>query len=483
MNAADTPQTDKQSPSQDNAELPANSFEQGVSLGIIAIVGIVILCMMIAFRGQLYMLRNPHPVSTATEEDSSWDDEHDTPWDEELEEYLQSRPDAPLPVDESAKDELMSGAYESPSPWLHDGYAQGVSEWKVTGRYMGVSADKSVIVFDESGGSVTTSYVVGRDIRTGKEKWRLNYGDSAEECSPSFNGVAYCAQENDEDRFSLDAIDFGSGKVSALGEINIPYSRSPEFVAAQSGQTLWTVTFPGLDGDSISDLISIKEGVIQWRSPIVEGSECRAADGVVVCETKGDVNRPSLEVFSTVSGRKVSQFEGLAAYQLFRDGLAIQTPEGGSHKYSWRGEKIGDLPFEVARLNVWTLKQNNVLPPLSSVDQLQGVRAVNSAGEPLVREEKEVSRKQMYLVDISTETTIGEKRMSLDIVANEKGSLYLLEDERVKATILYGEDGKEIFRRAYTENALAYYPDGIIYSIAEGEGVHAEITVYAPKGK
>ncbi|MDO4258158.1 MAG: hypothetical protein Q4C87_01410 [Actinomycetaceae bacterium] len=368
----------------------------------------------------------------------------------------------------------MSGVYEGPSPWLHEGYAQGITEWNVTGTYMGASADKSVVVFRE-GEERDGGELVARDLHTGEEQWRT---DAPQDCFRPIHGIAYCVY-NFGDYFSLATIDYANGKSDELAEVKKDVGLSPEFIGVHKGQSVWALSFSAPGGEEIRELVAIDNRALQWRAPIVHNSICHSADGVIVCESQSGHNAVSLEVFSAVNGKKVSQFDDAQSVALFRDGLVVRQGASGYKKYSWTGEEMGAPPHVPDISARWPGKEDGVLLPISTLGHAD-VQAASHTGAPLLYGPKETPQEPHRFVDASSGIGVGGQTADSLVVASESGRLYLVEDKAAKAMILYSEEGKEISRIFYFESQPLLYQDGILYSQRKGAN---NFTVYAPKGK
>jgi hypothetical protein len=120
--------------------------------------------------------------------------------------------------------------------------------------------------FAEAGMAVTrtddTKTLVGRDLKTGAERWRLplpKRPDSGQQLRIQRVGRTILVSAG-----TLQAVDLDSGKVrwqAPASEILIPVIASPDLVAMTR-----------CDGECTAEVRSVRDGSVRWRAPVFNGA-------------------------------------------------------------------------------------------------------------------------------------------------------------------------------------------------------------------
>ncbi|MDO4258162.1 MAG: hypothetical protein Q4C87_01430 [Actinomycetaceae bacterium] len=383
------------------------------------------------------------------------------------------------PVNPNATQGMGEGKFEVPTDlWLHSGYAAGVSTWKATGEYIGVSRDKSIIAFyDEETGDIT-----GRDVKTGTEKWRTQVESSFfMSCHAVWNGISYCSNVDSNKRLTFIVIDLATGKVTQ-GENTGIEGRAPLLIGYWQGYTYWNVpsTERVSEGDPLPPhtLISLKDEKVQWKTEIMANMNCTIGDGALGCSNGFGGVESRAEIINGTTGELVAEFTGEVIMRGYRDGFIIA--DRGStpttyRQYSWAAKDMGSVSKGITFTHPEDFRGN--LLPISSVEEVgENWRFVDPAGQSLV----ELSRDNGAdaYKDLSTQKFIRAKDSISVFIGEEKGTVYFLDGFESHAFFIVDENGTEIFSDDRGADDLVRADHGIVIR----QNVDSSVTVYAPQG-
>ncbi|MDO4258157.1 MAG: hypothetical protein Q4C87_01405 [Actinomycetaceae bacterium] len=399
-------------------------------------------------------------------------------------------------VQSGAKEGIGQGEYQPPTdPWLHEGYAAGVAPWSVEGHYVGVSQDKSVIVFQSldqmhvSGDQVVV--VHGYDVATGKRRWK-RHQDPLSDCSTVRDGIAYCVAQSREGMVTLRSIDLAAGHATHIASINEGKDLSYQFLGVHAGRTYWMVTKKTTDDVSgFRKVLAIAGGHIQWEIT-VQGEDsdnnqvsCVLANGAIGCQI-ANINTRTLrfDIYNANTGQKATEFTDLDGVRWHSNGFVISSASDPNYiHYSWAGEK--KEVYETYRNDIWPGEAESVLFPAEVAQNNPLALMVNAQGKAIVR--RFDSDRMLPLTHVPSGKELPPVALNMETRASASGSVFSIRHqpaENEQELLFYSKDATEIAR--YTVPATAEVTDshGIIVVKGGKPGKEGQriTTVYAPKG-
>ncbi|MDO4258165.1 MAG: hypothetical protein Q4C87_01445 [Actinomycetaceae bacterium] len=367
------------------------------------------------------------------------------------------------------------GTYEVPTDaWLHPGYKSGVSTWSAAGEYIGVSRDKSTIVFSDLSNE---RVLVGYDVKTGAEKWRNSTGEAAHmSCEDVWNGIAYCSSSEPATEQTFASIDLATGDITPIGKVNKEGYRA-DFVGYWQGYTYWTFESRATHSQErpreLDRLIALKDQKQQWEIDIAADTACTVGDGALGChhQPHGRVG-----LFNVTTGEFVAEVTDVPAVDWYRDGFMVAGAGYDKTKiqrYSWLGQDQGvfssgfppNLPYQ------------ELLVPISVVEDRMAIPDfVDPQGNSLLDSTSTDAGKAFQ--DSSTQHVVAPEGDSLGLNGDVKGTVYLFIDREAKVFRFVDENGKEVLSRTYGEDDFIAAEHGILIQ----EHSRGSVTVYAPQG-
>ncbi|MDO4258160.1 MAG: hypothetical protein Q4C87_01420 [Actinomycetaceae bacterium] len=387
------------------------------------------------------------------------------------------------PVKPDATDGIGEGRYEVPAdPWLHPGYAGGVTTWSASGTVLGVSRDKTTIVFGEDVRGENKDKITGYDVKTGKEKWAIS---EAVNCNAMWNGIAYCTDATQEtEGLDFVSIDLATGNTTRVNSASTD-ADSAQFIAHWQGYTYWNVpnssNVPGEGVQEPETLIAIKDGKVQWDIEIAANADCVAGDGAIGCGYYQGDNMLRAEIFNGSTGEFIAEFTGDLAVEWYRDGFSITDKRGEnteSKQYTWAAKEKrleSYVPFQAQPDT-----RDGILMPMPIVGQSGGQGFVDPSGAPLLVSSENSDGVYTY-TDFSTTKVIAVATERKDYAGDAWGEVYVLWGGDRSALAFFDENGREIFSEADNGiDALNYYGGILVrdYRLEED----SLVTVFAPQG-
>lgn len=269
------------------------------------------------------------------------------------------------------------------SAWLDERYANGVSSWTTESLPVGVSTDRNIVAVTETAERrLTREDLVGLDVFSGTERWRVEAAD----CSLDSvrDGIAWCTRstETGDDVLRIDlntgteqAVYWAPFRVSSLravGTFDEQIILQTRYVD-ESGDWMWLVL--ALPGD----------GSIAWQTVVPEFQECELVDVQVVCE--GLMGFTALDASTgepTVS--QIYPTEGvLRTVDLALDGfvvteISVSEFERTTVAYDYDGNSLGDWDHEVT---VLPSDVDGIYYPLDDQKRMGEILTVDAEGRPV----------------------------------------------------------------------------------------------------
>lgn len=382
------------------------------------------------------------------------------------------------PANPQATPGIGEGRYDVPTDlWLHPGYAAGVSSWTTSGDYIGVSRDKSLIVFASAKDGSPKRMLTAYNVKTGATQWTLAPTDSNFTCHDVHNGIAYCIDETPADTSTFLFIDLATGALTKAENIPV-VNNGVRFFGHWQGFTYWaTQSTENTRRQTVPEtLLAIKDGKLQWQTKLTAHSRCVVGDGALGCGYDRDDQTGRIDIFNASTGDLVADYDGTISVEWYRDGYVITdtaVSEEKGRQYSWTGKEIGEVATPHTLVNPGM--DERFLHPLASIDILRSASVTDPEGQILL----EVTSKEGYVYrDTSTGATLAHSIDFPQFMSDEKGAVYVMKDEKNRRVALVDQLGKELFAHKYGEST-PYYQHGILYEKDISAG---KVTVFAPRG-
>lgn len=396
-------------------------------------------------------------------------------------------------VQSGAKKGIGEGKYQiPPDPWLHEGYASGVTRWSAPGDYLGTSWDQSIIAltiepvlstYDE------TAYAQGFDVRTGELRWTLE-GESPGSCSTVVSGIAYCVRLERSMHTILQSIDLSTGQVTRIGRIAEGIEgdsiRQYHFLGVQGKVTYWSITNESNDegGDTkLQKILAFGEGRPLWEIVLPVGAQCVLGDGAIGCSTTHNDHKSELvEIFNATTGDKASEFEGVKLAGWHSDGFVLLHGQNYVH-YSWAGEK--KQTYVTYKSNIWPGEKENSLLPVEAAVSNPQVMAVDAGGKVCVVEPD--NDRRLPLRHVPTGKDIGAHTPNVEVRISASGRTIFTGHQPAEGAgeiVFYSRDAEEIARFAVPINEQVIQTQGIIVVSSRDSKNRSPVstTVYGPRG-
>ncbi|MDO4258167.1 MAG: hypothetical protein Q4C87_01455 [Actinomycetaceae bacterium] len=384
-------------------------------------------------------------------------------------------------VNPYATEGMGQGKYEVPTdPWLHSGYAAGVSTWNASGQYIGVSKDKEIIAFYDS----EDRRIVGHDVKTGAEKWRISLDKSIYiVCDNAWNGVAYCYDtivDANSSTVVFISIDLAKGEMIQADDTGVE-GDGGRFIGYWQGYTFWTVSSLGSysSGDALPthNLIALKDGKKQWEVEVAANASCLVGDGGLGCYQYQSDGNARAELINASTGEIVAEYAGDIHPHWHRDGYIISDRESENteyRRYSWAGEDMGTI--SPLGISAQPGERAGNLLPIDGVTESGDLGFVDPSGKSLLS--RELDGGEFAYTDLSTKKALSTDSNILQVTGDQKGTVYIFSAHDPDKFSILDENGKEILSEKYGEDESINSDHGILFK----RGPSNSITVYAPKG-
>lgn len=219
--------------------------------------------------------------------------------------------------------------------WLDPAYAHGVTSWETPHNPVGVSADRSILVAmsRSEGGEIA---VLGLDLQTGEERWRVEGRITCRDTQP-VDDYFYCALHTDDMRMPFVRIDVMTGELEEFHD---------------HGESYGNIEILGKHGDLLIATILTTEdqlvaftstGEIAWQTELPERViQCDALGEAIGCEGRG-----ALDTYSASDGSHLFTYESDEEYASAVWGvdgfLPREDSSEASEVYTLTGELVGSV--------------------------------------------------------------------------------------------------------------------------------------------
>lgn len=236
------------------------------------------------------------------------------------------------------------------SAWLDPRYANGISEWTSEALPVGVSADRNVLAVSElAERRLTNSDLVGLDVSTGTELWRVEAADCGSDGVQ--DGVAWCTRQTEtgDDLLRIE-LDSGAEQVVYWAPFRI---RGLAALGNHGDQMILQAYYDHESGDLLNLVFALPgDGSITWQTVVAGLQDCALVGGHVACSSivgftavDASTGEPTVNQIWPTEGT-LRTFK-LAVDGFVVDQIDVSASQSSTIAYGYAGQPVGEWEYEV----------------------------------------------------------------------------------------------------------------------------------------